>query len=35
MNQTITFNKLDFIGLASGAALLTAFIYALAQGLVL
>ncbi|WP_410985168.1 DUF3948 family protein [Bacillus cereus] len=27
MNNT-TFNKVDFIGLASGAALLTAFIYA-------
>ncbi|PFA21866.1 MULTISPECIES: DUF3948 family protein [Bacillus cereus group] len=26
--NNITFNKLDFIGLASGAALLTAFIYA-------
>ncbi|MEY8350419.1 DUF3948 family protein [Bacillus cereus] len=33
--NNITFNKLDFIGLASGAALLTAFIYALAQGIVL
>ncbi|MCI0766404.1 DUF3948 family protein [Bacillus sp. TL12] len=33
--NNITFNKLDFIGLASGAALLTGFIYALAQGLVL
>ncbi|MGG5740643.1 MULTISPECIES: DUF3948 family protein [Bacillus cereus group] len=30
----ITFNKSDFIGLASGAALLTAFIYILAQSLV-
>ncbi|HEK9102779.1 DUF3948 family protein [Bacillus pfraonensis] len=27
MNK-ITFNKFDFIGLASGSALLTAFIYA-------
>ncbi|WP_459503359.1 DUF3948 family protein [Bacillus sp. C1] len=35
MNHTITFNKLDFIGLASGAALLTAFICLLAQGLIL
>ncbi|MED4654443.1 DUF3948 family protein [Bacillus pseudomycoides] len=26
--NNITFNKLDFIGLASGSALLTAFIYA-------
>ncbi|HEK9102773.1 DUF3948 family protein [Bacillus pfraonensis] len=33
--NNITFNKFDFIGLASGSALLTAFIYALAQGLVL
>ncbi|USK97270.1 DUF3948 family protein [Bacillus tropicus] len=30
----ITFNKSDFFGLASGATLLTAFIYTLAQGLV-
>ncbi|MES5952983.1 DUF3948 family protein [Bacillus fungorum] len=30
----ITFNKSDFLGLASGATLLTAFIYSLAQGLV-
>ncbi|AIK39300.1 hypothetical protein BG07_2138 [Bacillus pseudomycoides] len=28
MMNNITFNKLDFIGLASGSALLTAFIYA-------
>ncbi|MGG8364965.1 DUF3948 family protein, partial [Bacillus cereus] len=27
-------NKSDFIGLASGATLLTAFIYTLAQGLI-
>ncbi|MFB5253602.1 DUF3948 family protein [Bacillus mycoides] len=26
--NNITFNKLDFLGLASGAVLLTAFIYA-------
>ncbi|PFM58223.1 DUF3948 domain-containing protein [Bacillus cereus] len=32
--NNITFNKSDFIGLASGAALLTAFIYAFAQSLV-
>ncbi|PFT77793.1 DUF3948 domain-containing protein [Bacillus thuringiensis] len=32
--NNITFNKSDFIGLASGATLLTAFIYILAQGLV-
>ncbi|HDR7434754.1 DUF3948 family protein [Bacillus cereus] len=32
--NNITFNKSDFLGLASGAALLTAFIYTLAQGLV-
>ncbi|HHQ8912494.1 TPA: DUF3948 family protein [Bacillus cereus] len=32
--NTITFNKSDFFGLASGATLLTAFIYTLAQGLV-
>ncbi|AIM28563.1 hypothetical protein DF16_orf00147 [Bacillus thuringiensis serovar kurstaki str. YBT-1520] len=32
--NNITFNKSDFIVLASGATLLTAFIYTLAQGLV-
>ncbi|WP_064504759.1 DUF3948 family protein [Bacillus gaemokensis] len=32
--NNITFNKLDLIGLASGAALLTAFIYAAAMSLV-
>ncbi|ACM10729.1 DUF3948 family protein [Bacillus paranthracis] len=32
--NNITFNKSDFIGLASGATLLTAFIYTLAKGLV-
>lgn len=32
--NNITFNKSDFIGLTSGATLLTAFIYTLAQGLV-
>ncbi|HDR8456014.1 TPA: DUF3948 family protein [Bacillus cereus] len=32
--NNITFNKLDFLGLASGATLLTAFIYTLAQGLI-
>ncbi|OFD48293.1 DUF3948 family protein [Bacillus mycoides] len=32
--NNITFNKSDFIGLASGAALLTTFIYTLAQSLV-
>ncbi|MFK4368679.1 hypothetical protein ABH963_005479 [Bacillus sp. RC55] len=32
--NNITFNKSDFIGLASGATLLTTFIYALAQSLI-
>ncbi|MDM5186655.1 DUF3948 family protein [Bacillus sp. DX4.1] len=34
-NDNITFNKSDFIGLASGSALLTAFVYIIAQGPVL
>ncbi|EPY7712427.1 DUF3948 family protein [Bacillus pacificus] len=32
--NNITFNKSDFFGLASGATLLTTFIYTLAQSLV-
>ncbi|WP_017762696.1 DUF3948 family protein [Bacillus thuringiensis] len=32
--NNITFKKSDFIPLASGATLLTAFIYTLAQGLI-
>ncbi|MDM5153001.1 DUF3948 family protein [Bacillus sp. DX1.1] len=31
MNNNVTFNKFDYAGLASGAALLTAFVYALAH----
>ncbi|MDM5153007.1 DUF3948 family protein [Bacillus sp. DX1.1] len=34
-NNNITFNKFDYLGLTSGAALLTAFVYTLAQGPVL
>ncbi|QWH15831.1 DUF3948 family protein [Bacillus mycoides] len=32
--NNITFNESDFVGRASGATLLTAFIYTLAQSLV-